>query len=592
MFDSLSTQWLLIKQGIAQFHFIRPLWLLLLIPFIVIIYLKWRQETQNDQKNQLPEHLQKALLVGNEGWKQQLPLKLLTVVLSLTILICAGPTWLKELSPFGEDKAPLLIVLDTSASMLEKDVLPNRLTRSKQKIQDLLTLREGGKTGLIVYSGTAHIAMPLTQDSAVFKPYLAAISPKIMPVEGKSAYKTLPLIKQQFSTLSSLQQPQITGTVVLITDGVTTQDYERFEEYFTYSSNQLLILAIGNENRTSNFPLNMDSLNELKRLSHGKITQVSIDNSDINWLNNQIKRHMQLSNDSVMPWEDLGYFLLIPVLLLMLLWFRRGWLVQWCAAFILVGSLGLYSPSTLAEMVQSTATHSTEKENNKKNIWDKTTQWWMNLWLTPDQQGQWYFNKNDYIKAAQHYQDPLHKGVAFYYAAEYQQAYTAFMAGIPDLQSALNNTDATNNIVETKDSANTEVLLVNIANSLARQREYLAARDLLKATVKRYPSNKPAKHNLVLIQNMIDEINRFSESQANTGEAEQSQELPENEPQTSDGADEQVLESQIKKQTLSAEQILADKQIAEKWLRRVEANPGYFLQNKFHLQTLSEKGNE
>ena len=122
MFNSLSTQWLLIKQGIAQFHFIRPLWLLLLIPFIVIIYLKWRQETQNDQKNQLPEHLQKALVVGNEGWKQQLPLKLLTVVLSLTILICAGPTWLKELSPFGEDKAPLLIVLDTSTSMLEKDV--------------------------------------------------------------------------------------------------------------------------------------------------------------------------------------------------------------------------------------------------------------------------------------------------------------------------------------------------------------------------------------------------------------------------------------------------------------------------------------
>lgn len=592
MFDSLSTQWLLIKQGIDQFHFIRPLWLLLLIPFIVIIYLKWRQETQNDQKNQLPEHLQKALLVGNEGWKQQLPLKLLTVVLSLTILICAGPTWLKKLSPFGEDKAPLLIVLDTSASMLEKDVLPNRLTRSKQKVQDLLALREGGKTGLIVYSGTAHIAMPLTQDSAVFKPYLAAISPKIMPVKGKSAYKALPLIKQQFSTLSSLKKSQIAGTVVLITDEVTTQDYERFEEYFTYSSNQLLILAVGDKNRTSNFPLNMDSLNELKRLSHGKITQVSIDNSDVNWLNNQIKRHMQLSNDSVMPWADLGYYLLIPVLLLMLLWFRRGWLVQWCAAFILVGSLGLYSPSTLAEMVQSTATHSAEKENNKKDLWDKTTQWWMNLWLTPDQQGQWYFNKNDYIKAAQHYQDPLHKGVAFYYAAEYQQAYTAFMVGIPDLQTALENTQQTNNNQESKKDSNIEVLLFNTANALARQREYIAARDLLRSIVKRYPNNNSAKHNLNLIQNMIDEINRFSESQANTGEAEQSQELPENEPQTSDGADEQVLESQIKKQTLSAEQILADKQIAEKWLRRVEANPGYFLQNKFHLQTLSEKGNE
>ena len=592
MFDLLSTQWLLIKQSIVQFHFIRPLWLLLLIPSVAIIYLKWRQETQNDQKNQLPAHLQKALVVGNEGWKQQLPLKLLTVVLSLTVLICAGPTWLKELSPFGEDKAPLLIVLDTNTSMLEKDVLPNRLTRSKQKIQDLLALREGGKTGLIVYSGTAHIAMPLTQDSAVFKPYLAAISPKVMPVEGKSAYKALPLIKQQFSTLSSLKQPQITGTVVLITDGVTTQDYERFEEYFTYSSNQLLILAVGDENRTRNFPLNMDSLNELKRLSHGKIIQVSIDNSDVNWLNHQIKRHMQLSNDSVMPWEDLGYYLLIPVLLLISLWFRRGWLVQWCMAFVLISSISLYSPSTLAEMVQSTATPASEKINTKKDLWGKTTQWWMDLWLTPDQQGQWYFNKNNYTKAAQHYQDPLHKGVAFYYAAEYQQAYAAFMTGISDLQTTLENIQQTNNHQEAKEDSNIEVLLFNTANALARQREYIAARDLLRAIVKRYPKNNSAKHNLHLIQNMIDEINRLSESQANTGELEQSQELPENEPQTADGADEQVLQSQIKKQTLSAEQILANEKIADKWLRRVEADPKYFLQNKFHLQTLSKKGNE
>ena len=591
MLDLQLTPWPLLSQIITQFHFIRPLWLVSLLPLAVIIYLKWRQDTLSSRQNQLPPHLQNALLIGDEGWKKQLPLKLLTVVMSFTIIICAGPTWQKEPSPFGEDKAPLLIVLDASTSMLEKDVVPSRLSRAKQKIQDLLTLREGGKTGLIVYSGTAHLAMPLTQDSAVFVPYLAAISPEIMPIEGKSAYKTLPLIKQQLKELSS-SQSNTSGTVILITDGVTTKDNQGFKNYFTHSSNQLLILAIGDTNRPSNFPLNIDSLNELSRLSHGKITQLSIDNSDVTWLNNQIKRHMQLSNDSVMPWEDLGYYLLIPVLLLMSLWFRRGWLVQWCMAFVLVSSISLYSPMSMAKMVASKSTSSPSQQVTTLNLWEKTTQWWMDLWLTPDQQGQWYFNKNNYAKAAQHYQDPLHKGVAFYYAAEYQQAYTAFVAGIPDLQAALENTQQTNNHQEAKEDPNIEVLLFNTANSLARQREYIAARDLLSSIVKRYPNNKPAKHNLNLIQNMIDEINRLSESQANTGELEQSQELPENEPQTADGADEQVLQSQIKKQTLSAEQILANEKIANKWLRRVEADPKYFLQNKFHLQTLSKKGNE
>ncbi|MUK78200.1 VWA domain-containing protein [Aliivibrio fischeri] len=591
MFDSLSTLGTLLKQIISHFHFIRPLWLSLLIPFISILYIKWHQDTKRNNKKQLPEHLHRVLLIEENSWKKQLPLKLLFVVIFLSILICAGPTWQKQPSPFGEDKAPLLIVLDTSNSMLEKDVLPSRLIRAKQKIQDLIALRDGGKTGLIVYSGTAHLAMPLTQDSAVITPYLAAIEPKIMPIEGKSAYKTLPLIKQQFSTLSKSNQP-LRGTVILLTDGVTTSDNQAFEDYFSHSSNQLLILAVGDSNQSSDFPLNMDSLNELNQLSHGHITQITIDNNDVIWLNNQIERHMQLSNDSVMPWEDIGYYLLIPVLFLLLLWFRRGWLVQWCAALVLVSSIGLYSPISMAKMVQSTSAPNELNTNNKQTLWVQTTQWWMDLWLTPDQQGQWYFDRNEYAKAAQHYQNPLHKGVAFYYAAQYQQAYTAFMAGIPDLQNALEENRSVNTQDKIDNQKNIDVLLFNTANALARQREYLAARDLFQAIVNRSPYNKAAQHNLTLIQNIIDEINRLSESQANTGEVEQSQDLPDDEPQTADGADEQVLESQIIKQTLSAEQILANEKVAEKWLRRVEADPKYFLQNKFHMQTLSDKGNK
>ncbi|MUL15641.1 vWA domain-containing protein [Aliivibrio fischeri] len=591
MFDSLSTLGTLLKQIISHFHFIRPLWLSLLIPFISILYIKWHQDTKRNNKKQLPEHLHRVLLIEENSWKKQLPLKVLFVVIFLSILICAGPTWQKQPSPFGEDKAPLLIVLDTSNSMLEKDVLPSRLIRAKQKIQDLIALRDGGKTGLIVYSGTAHLAMPLTQDSAVITPYLAAIEPKIMPIEGKSAYKTLPLIKQQFSTLSKSNLP-VRGTVILLTDGVTTSDNQTFEDYFSHSSNQLLILAVGDSNQSSNFPLNMDSLNKLSQLSHGHITQITIDNNDVIWLNNQIERHMQLSNDSVMPWEDIGYYLLIPVMLLLLLWFRRGWLVQWCITLVLIGSLGFYSPESMAEMVQSTVAQNELSTNNKQTLWNKTTQWWMNLWLTPDQQGQWYFERNEYDKAAQHYQDPLHKGVAFYYAAQYQQAYTAFMAGIPDLQNALEENRSVNTQDKIDNQKNIDVLLFNTANALARQREYLAARDLFQAIVNRSPYNKAAQHNLTLIQNIIDEINRLSESQANTGEVEQSQDLPDDEPQTADGADEQVLESQIIKQTLSAEQILANEKVAEKWLRRVEADPKYFLQNKFHMQTLSDKGNK
>lgn len=190
MFDLLMWQ-----QIVNEFHFIRPLWLLALIPLSIVIYLRWKQDSKNEWQQELPKHLRSVLTVNDVGWKKQLPLKLLAVSMLVAIVVCAGPTWEREASPFGEDKAALLIVLDNSESMLQKDLAPNRLERSKQKIRDLIVLRKGGKTGLVVFSGTSHLAMPLTKDNSVFAPFLAAIQPDIMPIEGKNAESALPLIE-------------------------------------------------------------------------------------------------------------------------------------------------------------------------------------------------------------------------------------------------------------------------------------------------------------------------------------------------------------------------------------------------------------
>ena len=152
-----------IEQFVTQFHFIRPLWLLAFIPMLLLLWLRWREESKPSWKDVLPEHLRQALTLGEQGWRKQLPLKLLVVIIGLAIIACAGPTWQRQASPFGEDKASMLVVMDTSDSMLQKDLPPSRLERAKHKIHDLLLARKGGRTGLIVYAGSAHVAMPITQ---------------------------------------------------------------------------------------------------------------------------------------------------------------------------------------------------------------------------------------------------------------------------------------------------------------------------------------------------------------------------------------------------------------------------------------------
>ena len=557
MFDSLS--W---TQFFTQFHFIRPLWLLALVPMFFLVWLRWREESKPSWKDILPEHLRNALTIGERGWRKQLPLKLLMLIVFIAIVICAGPTWQRESSPFGEDKASLLVVLDNSDSMLQKDLPPSRLERSKQKIRDLLVARKGGKTGLVVFAGSAHVAMPITQDSKVFDPFLAAITPEIMPVQGKLAEKALPLIDQQL-------QGQPGSTVLLVSDGVNPATIEQYQAYFSGKPYQLLILAAGNADIVSNNPMDLDSLQKLASQTNGRLVEVTVDNSDIEQLNRYVERNMQLNGESSMPWKDMGYQLLFPIALIMMLWFRKGWLVQWCVIVMVSGTL-LMPTSAMAENISVKAEQ--PQVVQKVTTFDKVAQWWWDLWLTPDQQGQRLFNQQAYLEAAKHFVDPLRKGTAYYYASEFELAHSAFL----EMQNDPSE--------EVRDYG-----LYNAASALARQREYLAARDLLKSL-----ANKPTlseslrpdvEHNLKVIGGIVDEINQMSESQAGT-EQEASTELGDN-PQTAEGADEKTSAELMIKETLSADDILGSQELADKWLKRVEADPKYFLNAKFQIQLRS-----
>ncbi|MEZ6939962.1 VWA domain-containing protein [Aeromonas sp. S12(2024)] len=535
-------------------HFLRPWWLLALLPLVAILLLRWRMDETNSWQQRLPPHLREALTLGDTGWKKNLPLKVLGLLMGLAILICAGPTWSREPSPFGEDQGALLILLDNSDSMLETDIAPNRLTRAKQKISDLLATRDGGRNGLVVFAGSAHTAMPLTRDSAVYDPILAAIRPEIMPKAGKRTEQVIPL-------LTELLADETGSTVLLVSDGISPSAIAPLADYFRGQSRQLLILAAGDPALSGKRPLELASLRRLASDSDGTLLTMTVDNGDVERINRGIERNFLIHNDSLMPWQDMGYYLLFPVVALLLLWFRKGWLVQWG----LVAAIGLSLLQTTPAQATTFSLAPAEPTEPAINHWAKELkQQWFNLWLTPDQQGQWYFQQGDYLEAAKHYEDPFYKGVAYYYGAEFALAQSAFL------------------------QADSEQALLYAGNALARQREYLAARRLFRklADEASDPSvRQSAAHNYQVMSGIVDEINRASQSQTGTPDGpDHSSELPDDEPRSADGAEETVVSSLMARETLTADQILANPAQAEKWLRRVESDPGDFLQAKFRLQ--------
>jgi Ca-activated chloride channel family protein len=536
-----------------HFHFLRPWWLLALIPFAWTLRFLWQARNPSSRwRGVIAPHLLQAILVrhGASGWFN--PVSVSLPILVLAIVAMAGPTWKQQPSPFEEDVAPLVIALDVSSSMQQADIQPSRLERAKQKIQDLLALRPGGRVGLIVYSGTAHSVIPLTNDPDVVRNFLNAIVTEMMPRKGKFPEKTLPIASQM------LRDSRVPGTLLIIGDGISPATIEEFSQYFSSQDHQLLVLGIGRDSAQSDdddralVPLETRALKKLADSSAGFYQPITLDKRDIETLNHRINSYFVVVDDSTRPWVDAGYYLLYPIALIMLLWFRTGWTLHWCIAFVLAFNLAWQPPVRADEVVV-----------DNRGLASR----FMSLWLTADQQGRYYLEKGDYKSAAASFESIAWRGVAYYRDENFKAAAEMFSR------------------IESADG------YFNLANALAHQREYVMAVKTYDRVLKLSPEHIQALKNRDKLQAIIDEINLMSASQkAEADDAIKS--LGEDEPQTADGAERQdIIERDV--QQLTAEEVLLDEQINELWMRQVQKDPSRFLSVKFHMQLQrQEQGNE
>lgn len=181
----------------------------------------------------------------------------------------------------------------------------------------------------------------------------------------------------------------------------------------------------------------------------------------------------------------------------------------------------------------------------------------VHLWLTPDQYGQLLFDLGNYSDAANAYDTPYLKAVAYYAAEDFSSAATLFS------------------------QYGSEQAMLAHANALAHSRNYLPAMDVYQALKKRYPSNTAVATNMPLIQKLIDENTLMSESQR----AEQGDEVasPEDGPKSSRGDEREDFSKQDRKQ-LSADELLQNPELTEMWMRQVQRDPSNFLKVKFFMQ--------
>ena len=540
----------------SELHFLRPWWLLALIPLILcMLYIKRLNDPVSQWSKTIAPHLLEALTVraGQDRWVN--PVNISMVAIVIAIVAVAGPSWQRTSNPFFEDEAVLVIALDLSNTMNQSDIQPTRLARAKQKIADLMSLRGGARTGLVVYAGSAHSVIPLTNDPDILYSFLSAVNSQMMPKPGKFPEKILPLVDQL------LKDSEVPGSVLLIGDGVGPSSTAEFADYFGSVPHQLLVLGVGLEETPAgvdgqfdgaHLALQSDALKALAAASGGSYQELSIDKADVGRINRRVNHHLTIVDDGTRPWLDAGYYLLYPFALIFLLMFRRGWTLHWCWVLVLVSAIQV--PPAMA--AQATAEVATPVQQTA------ASHWFVDLWLTPDQQGRYYFQQGAYELAAQRFRDPVWKGLAYYYHENFSAAAELFTQ------------------IETADG------LFNLANAQAQGQNYILAVRTYEQLLGQYPGHLAAAKNRAHVQKIIDEINLLSASQqAEQGEA--SQELGDA-PQRADGADEMTLKKHEVKQ-LSAQQILTDQRMHDMWMRQIQQDPSRFLSLKFQMQLSRQK---
>lgn len=297
------------KDIITNFHFIRPIWLLLL-PVAMVVWLLWqrRSDPLRGWRQQIAPELLNALAVGRETIKRGPAMTLLALWL-IAVIAIAGPTWRLEPSPFADDATPLMILLKADASMESPDPAPSRLERARLKIADLAEARQGQPLGLIVYAGSAHLVLPPTSDTPIVSQMAAEISPGIMPMQGDRLDLALRTAEKVLS------QSGKGGTILVLADSA-----ENAPASLTGITD--LPIAFLSINRPGS--AQDESLRAAAKALRAKVQPLSMEDEDISALIRLASRPaVTKSGEQGELWEELGYWLTPLIALLLLSNFRR-----------------------------------------------------------------------------------------------------------------------------------------------------------------------------------------------------------------------------------------------------------------------------
>ena len=451
----------------TEFHFLRPWWLLALLPLAALPWLlSRRQRDAGDWAEHVDEALRPYVLVGTASARSRFSTWLAGAIGLLAIVALAGPAWERLPAPAFRNLSAMVIVLDLSWAMEATDLKPNRLERARFKIDDLVKARKDGQIALVGYAGDAFVVTPLTDDAGTITAQLTALSPRIMPVQGTRLDLGL-----QMAARLLRQAGQKTGDVLVLTAGEQVTSAIDTARQVRGDGYRVSLIGVGSrdgapiplpdggffkdkDGRLVVSRLDIKALWDVAQAGGGVYRTLDAGSADTQAVLEFTDRRSQAeqaegSTLHVDQWRDAGIWLLPPLVLLSALAFRRGW-------------LGVLLLMMLAPVPRSADAME-----------------WRDLWLTRDQQARRALDAGDAAGAADRFENPAWKAAAEYKAGRY---------------------DAASQSLAPLDTATAQY---NRGNAMARQGQYEQALQAYDRALALSPGDDDTLHNRKLVEEAL-----------------------------------------------------------------------------------------
>lgn len=336
------------KGLLANFHFIQPAWLWLLLAVPVLAWLLSRRQPGARVLARLADPALLPHLLDGAPASTRAPALAFAAAGTLAVLALAGPTWNRQTRQLFAERSAQVVVVSMSQHMLSHDVVPDRLSRARYKVRKLYEANAGGLNALVAYTGEAFTVAPLTTDAHSVDDLLNALSPDTMPVEGDDAGKAIDL------AADLIRRADLHGgSIVLVTDRVDA-DAAAAARRARAAGDRVSVLGIGTsrggpitspdggfikdaQGAIVMAPRDDVSLSSLADAGGGRYVPVANDASDVSSLSAML--HDEGAGEAVAgatsgQWQDRGAWLLLPLLPLVALAFRRGWLIVLALALL------------------------------------------------------------------------------------------------------------------------------------------------------------------------------------------------------------------------------------------------------------------